>query len=480
MQLILPFLCVILFSLSANAADFRVRLSAAPKTLDWNSATSGSEGAILQNLMEGLFGFDSKWNLTPALAESYRWSSDAKTLEITLKKKVRWQDGTPLKASQLVDGFERLLNPNLNSANASMLFDVMGAREYYFGKTKNFSEVGISAPKDDVLKIILKEPRANFLNVLTHWATFPYRKDKPAQTLGAYQLVQKQANEIRLKSNPLYYGKPAQMKSVDFQVIPEGAEALKAFQTKKIDYLLQLEDEIFEKNKTLPGLGFVDPIRVVALLHFNPSRVLTNSPEKRRKIMAAISTESLIAANAETRVPAPSIIPFPLQKMNRFVPEKSNASLPDEGLTLGYPNDALSKSIAERMQATSKTIKLKIETLPQNDQAAAKRYDLILTLFGLDYFDPDQLFSSFLSQGTNDLFNLSSAEFLQLIQKARATPNSKDRAKVYLDAADYLQNRLAVVMPLFYRRRAFLLNPRYRAEAGSQGTPLITRIHLSK
>lgn len=471
MQLIVCLLVAFSLCISAQAKPFNVRLSSAPQSFDWNSATTGSESAVILNLMDGLFRFDS--HLVPVLAQSYTWSADSKTLEIKLKKNIVWQDGTRLKAQHFLDSFERLLNPIINSKNASLIFDVAHARDYFYGKTKNFSEVGISAPKDDVLKFTLTEPRANFLNILTHWATFPYRKDKPTQTLGAYQLVQKQGSEVWLKSNPKYFGKAPRLKEIHFEAISSGEIALKSFQEKKIDYLLQLEDELLDQNKGLAGLGFVDAIRVVALLHFNPSRVSTNSAEKRRSIMAAISTQSLIEAQTQTRVPAASILPE--HSRTRFTPQKSDLKLPETSLTLGYPNDALSLSVAEKIQATSKNLKIRIEALPQNE-TALKRYDLIFTLFGLDYFDPDQLFSAFLSQGSLDFFNFNSADFLALVQQARRTQNDAERAKINAKAADYLQNQVAVVMPLFYRRRAFLLNPQYRMEAQSRGSPLMSRI----
>ena len=101
--------------------------------------------------------------------------------------------------------------------------------------------------------------------------------------------------------------------------------------------------------------------------------------------------------------------------------------------------------------------------MPSNDHAAAKRYDLVFNLFGLDFGDPDQILSAFLSQGTLDLFNLSSAELLAMIQRARLDNH-------YEVPANYLQNQLAIVMPLFYRQRAYLLNSAYRFKDGQEGS----------
>jgi len=223
----------------------------------------------------------------------------------------------------------------------------------------------------------------------------------------------------------------------------------------------------------------VDFIRVVALLHLNPTRLSTNSPEKRRAIMAAIPIQALLDAQPLTRVGAPSIIPS--TQTGIFSPTGSLDSVSNLGLTLAYPDDALSRSIAEEIQKDSNRLKIKIEALPKKDLlSVSKRYDLVLTLFGLDYSDPDQLLSSFLSQGTHDLFNVSNGDLLKLIQAARSTEDLKAREKLYLDAANLLENQIAIVMPLFYRRRGFLLRPTFSFDDKRQGTAKLTQIHVKK
>lgn len=149
-----------------------------------------------------------------------------------------------------------------------------------------------------------------------------------------------------------------------------------------------------------------------------------------------------------------------------------------EPLTLAYPDDALSRSIAESLQKDSGKLKLKIEALPRGElSTVSTRYDLVLTLFGLDFPDADQLISSFLSQGTHDLFNIGNADLLTIVQKARVTEDLNRRGKLYEEAADLLQNKLAIVMPLFYRRRAYLIWPGFSFDERRQGTANLTQIH---
>jgi ABC-type oligopeptide transport system substrate-binding subunit len=207
--------------------------------------------------------------------------------------------------------------------------------------------------------------------------------------------------------------------------------------------------------------------------------------------MAAIPTEALIAQSPKTRIAANSIIPRgmpgapnPFTVIAKGDGHSASASLPEQTLTLAYPKDSLSQSIAEQIQSTTaQTGKLKIiaEALPSNDaqvlHTLAKRYDLVLTLFGLDYHDPDQLLSSFLAQGTHDLFNTSSADLLEILQRARNSTKEAERDRIYAAAAEYLQAKIAIVMPLFYRRRAYLLRPTFHLQKGASGTAKIQKIH---
>jgi len=453
------------------ASDFKVRLTSQPQTLNWNSATTGSESAIILNIMEGLFEIGRDQKPKPLLAKNFSWSKDGKTLEIDLKPGLKWADGAPLQARHFVDSFENLLNPSSNSPNASLLFDVESAKDYFLGKIKNFQQVGVKATSSTHLTLRFQEPRINFLSVLTHWATFPFRKDKPSITLGPYQITS--LIPITLQINPHYHGKKPTIAKVIFQVIPDHHLALEAYQKNELDYLLHVQDE------NLPGVGFAEPIRVVGLLHFNPLRTHTNSPEVRRAIMRNIMTKTLVMSNPLTRLPALNLLPMLSQNLSV---ESSNASLgkiPDSPLTLGYPNDDLSRSVATTIQSSTDKIKIKIEPLPAAF-GAAKRYDLVLSFFGLDYSEPDQFFSSFFAQGGLDFFDVSSPELVQIIKKARLSSNEHERLSLYHDAADYLQNKLSIVMPLFYRRRAFLLSPKFTHLPGFQGSPQIIKIHSKR
>ena len=203
--------------------------------------------------------------------------------------------------------------------------------------------------------------------------------------------------------------------------------------------------------------------------------------------MQAIPVSALLQKNGfNSRFPAKTIIPPGLpggpspSETSSFSPVGKTGALPNESLLLGYPNDVLSKAIAEEIRNASKNPKIIIEPLPKSDRAAASRYDLVISIFGLDYLDPDQLLASFLSQGTHDLFNVGNPGLIPILQKARSTDSINDRSQYDHEAADYLENKIAVVMPLFYRRRAYLLRDSFAFDAGFQGSANLSFLRTLK
>ena len=102
--------------------------------------------------------------VVPALAQSLpRVTDGGKTYTLTLRKGLRYSDGTPVKASDFASTVERVFK--LNSPGASFYEDIVGAEE--FAKTKTGGIPGIEA--DDStgkITIHLDKPRGTFTNEL--------------------------------------------------------------------------------------------------------------------------------------------------------------------------------------------------------------------------------------------------------------------------------------------------------------------------
>ncbi|MDE9448771.1 oligopeptide ABC transporter substrate-binding protein OppA, partial [Xenorhabdus bovienii] len=83
-----------------------------------HKSESSSEFDILQDFFERLIDTDNEGDIIPALAE--RWETkDNKPWVFHLRKGVKWSDGTPVTAHDVVFSFRRLVTPDTISPYGS-------------------------------------------------------------------------------------------------------------------------------------------------------------------------------------------------------------------------------------------------------------------------------------------------------------------------------------------------------------------------
>ncbi len=87
---------------------------------------------VLSLLYEPLFKLKENGKVEPALAEDYEilrdTENDVYQMEITLRK-TAWSDGTPVKASDVVYAWQRIIEPDFPCEAAALLYDIQGALE---------------------------------------------------------------------------------------------------------------------------------------------------------------------------------------------------------------------------------------------------------------------------------------------------------------------------------------------------------------
>ncbi|HET9162548.1 MAG TPA: ABC transporter substrate-binding protein [Solirubrobacterales bacterium] len=121
--------------------------------------------------------------VVPALAESLpKVSNGGKTYELTLRKGLRYSDGTPVKASDFTSTVERLFK--LNSPGTAFFESIVGAEQ--FAKTKSGGISGIKTDdKTGRITIELTRPRGTFTNELAMLFVALLPPDTPAKNLTA-------------------------------------------------------------------------------------------------------------------------------------------------------------------------------------------------------------------------------------------------------------------------------------------------------
>jgi peptide/nickel transport system substrate-binding protein len=97
---------------AAAASTVTIGASLAPTTLDLTTTADASiPEALLYNVYEGLVKLDARGKVVPLLAESWKISANGRVYTFVLHKGVKFQNGDPLTANDVVYSFERVLKP---------------------------------------------------------------------------------------------------------------------------------------------------------------------------------------------------------------------------------------------------------------------------------------------------------------------------------------------------------------------------------
>ena len=91
------------------------------------------DAAVIELVYSKLFKMDENLNLVPSLAKSYSVSDDNLTLTFELRDDVKWHDGTPFTAEDVVFTFKSMANPDYTGPRYGEVEKIVGAKEFHEG-----------------------------------------------------------------------------------------------------------------------------------------------------------------------------------------------------------------------------------------------------------------------------------------------------------------------------------------------------------
>ena len=104
----------------------RIYLGAEPPTLNVITATDASASAVNSRLFDSLLTRDyDTLELVPQLATHWDVSSDKRTYIFHLRKNIRWHDGKPFTADDVVYSFKLLMDPKTKAPHLKVYFQDM-------------------------------------------------------------------------------------------------------------------------------------------------------------------------------------------------------------------------------------------------------------------------------------------------------------------------------------------------------------------
>lgn len=451
-----------------------------PRSLDPALSTDVPTGRAVAYVFDGLTRFTADARVVPNLATSWQTSPDGLTYTFQLRRGVKFHDGTPFVASDVVHSFNRVLDPATKGGRGWPLYPIQGAEDFAAGKIRAIT--GLSAPTDSTVVIRLKEPFAIFPKLLAMPVASIVPKripsnfgERPVGT-GPWKLVEWRHDDYLLFArNMAYHGGPPVAESLRARIIPEPSTAVAEFESGNVDVLIVPESETsdWEENDELRPLLRSAPALRLTYVAINTTRGPLRDPRVRQALNYAVDTRMIVQRVIGGRgVLASGVIPPTLAGYDsarapyRYDPARARALLAQAGFPSGidvelwcyqtppYPR------IAQTIQAylARANIRAKIvlrESSSMREAARNGKTDLALKDWYADYPDAENflyplLHSSNTGVGGNVSFYRNST-FDTLVTASRREPDDAKRATLYRQADSLAFTDAPMIYLYFYK-----------------------------
>src|SRR4029453_17890609 len=123
----------------AQGGTVRAAMAGSPPTLDFITSFAAQARDMGVYIYEGLVTVDGNYDVAPQLAERWTTSTDGKTYTFHLRKGVKFHDGSPVTAADVVASVERFRGQSPRKADLSMIASVQGVDEAT-------GEIGLAQP----------------------------------------------------------------------------------------------------------------------------------------------------------------------------------------------------------------------------------------------------------------------------------------------------------------------------------------------
>jgi peptide/nickel transport system substrate-binding protein/oligopeptide transport system substrate-binding protein len=240
-----------------------------PRSMDPALSTDVPTGRAVAYIFDGLTRFTPDAKVVPGLARSWDISADGITYTFHLRTGVKFHDGRPFSAKNVVATFQRVLDPKTKGGRGWPLYPIKGAEDFAASKATSIS--GLVAPNDSTVVITLKEP----LSIFPKELAMPVNSivpDNPAADFGQkpigtgpWKFVEWRHDDyLRFAKNPDYFDGAPKTDSLMARIIPEMSTAQAEFEAGNVD-VLSVPDEAGKSWAT-------DPVK---------SKLLTSAPALR-------------------------------------------------------------------------------------------------------------------------------------------------------------------------------------------------------
>ncbi len=479
---------------TATAKDLTIALASEPSSVDPHYHNLGPNNAILTHIFERLLDFDAEQKLVPRLATSWKVINPT-TWEFKLRPGVKWHDGSPFTADDVVFTFERAPTvPNSPS----------GFGLYTKGKTvKKVDDLTVHIttetpyplmPNDVATVLIISKKVAGSAS------TADFNSGKAAVGTGPYTFTEYvPGDRFVFSRNDAYWGPKEKWDRVVLKPIKSGPSRVAALLAGDVDVIEQVPtvdiDKLKKDDRVTLTSGISNRVIYLHMDHFRDDSPFVKgangekikNPLKdvrvRRAISKAINRKAIVDRVMEgVAIPAGQLLPstfFGVSKNLKpepFDPAGAKKLLTEAGfkdgfqLTLHGPNDRYinDTKIAEAIgqMLTRAGIKTSVETMTRAvyfKRASAggpdktPEFSFILVGWGSGTGEASSALKALLATydkskglGAANRGRYSNPEVDKLIEAALAEVDDPKRAALLGKATDVAIGDLGII-PLHYQ-----------------------------
>ncbi|RTL10804.1 MAG: peptide ABC transporter substrate-binding protein [Neisseriaceae bacterium] len=286
-----------------------VDLGADIATLDPQMAEDVQSTRVAYDLFEGLVTADQSNKPILGLAEKWDISADNKTYTFHLRPSLKFSDGTPITADDVIFSFQRLADPKMASPYNLLTSNIVNGQAIIDGKAA-VNTLGIKALDASTIQITLNHPDSAFLSIcaqpelaivskanVTKFGT-TWTDPKNMVTSGAYKLDERVIQGYILESkNPNYYdAKNVAIEQVKFFPIVDKNSSLSQYKSGGLDitYLLPI-DQYKTIKAQMPEQEHTVSWETIEYLDFNmTSPKFKDNIKLRQALSMAVDRQAIV------------------------------------------------------------------------------------------------------------------------------------------------------------------------------------------